>query len=414
MRSFCAGALTVVMLVLLAVACPAWADDGAAKWYRGNTHTHTLWSDGDGLPEMAVDWYKSHGYQFLVLSDHNILLQGEKWADITKQQEQFKVIDSARKKFGQEAVTTRPAEGGKIQAKLMTLDALRGQFEKAGEFILITGEEITDPIGIHVNGVNITEYVPLSSAASPIERLKEEVSAVAAQSKGDHGAAAIVNQPNFMYALGTKDLIDTEANVFEVCNAHPIVFNAGDDKHPSTMRMWDVSSAVRISRKRAPLFGVASDDTHAYHGTITEAAPGKAWIMVRSPQLTGNGITKAMLDGDFYATTGVLLRDVNFDKQAGKLSVEVQPQQGVEYTIEFIGTMAGAFDASAPVEELIKSDEIGKVLLTVNGEKASYELTGKELYVRSVVTCSKRLPYPTFGGKDSHPQAWTQPVGWKK
>ena len=411
MRSSCQALLMGILAI--AAACPAWADDGPARWYRGNTHTHTLWSDGDTFPEMAVDWYKSHGYEFLVLTDHDVLQQGEKWRDITKEQEQFKVIENARKKFGEDAVTTRPAEGGKIEAKLMSLDALRGQFERTGEFILITGEEITGN-DAHVNGVNITRQIPRSSAPTTPQRVEEEVAAVAAQNDGDHVTAAIVNHPNFCFALKTQDLIETKAKVFEICNPDPTCFDAGDRNHPGTMRMWDVSSVVRISRKVDPLFGVGADDTHYYHGAITQAAPGKAWIMVRSPQLTSNGITKAMLDGDFYASTGVLLRDVNFDKQAGKLTVEVQPQQGVEYTIEFIGTMAGVFDASAPVEELLKSDEIGTVLLTVNGEKASYELTGKELYVRAVVTCSKKLPYPTFAGKDSHPQAWTQPVGWKK
>jgi 23S rRNA G2069 N7-methylase RlmK/C1962 C5-methylase RlmI len=30
-----------------------------AKWYKGNLHTHTYWSDGDDFPEMVADWYKS-------------------------------------------------------------------------------------------------------------------------------------------------------------------------------------------------------------------------------------------------------------------------------------------------------------------------------------------------------------------
>lgn len=25
-------------------------------WYKGNTHTHSLWSDGDAAPETAVGW----------------------------------------------------------------------------------------------------------------------------------------------------------------------------------------------------------------------------------------------------------------------------------------------------------------------------------------------------------------------
>ena len=42
------------------------------RWFKGNTHTHTTGSDGDSSPEVVATWYKSHGYQFLVLSDHNV------------------------------------------------------------------------------------------------------------------------------------------------------------------------------------------------------------------------------------------------------------------------------------------------------------------------------------------------------
>lgn len=42
------------------------------KWWKGNTHTHTTMSDGDSSPEVVAQWYKRNGYQFLVLSDHNI------------------------------------------------------------------------------------------------------------------------------------------------------------------------------------------------------------------------------------------------------------------------------------------------------------------------------------------------------
>ena len=44
-----------------------------AKWYKGNIHTHTTESDGDEAPEKVVRWFRQHGYDFLVLSDHNHL-----------------------------------------------------------------------------------------------------------------------------------------------------------------------------------------------------------------------------------------------------------------------------------------------------------------------------------------------------
>src|SRR4051812_10259149 len=54
----------------------------AAKWYKGNLHTHSLWSDGDDYPEMIADWYKQHGYNFLALSDHNVMQEGQRWFEI--------------------------------------------------------------------------------------------------------------------------------------------------------------------------------------------------------------------------------------------------------------------------------------------------------------------------------------------
>ena len=56
--------------------------DPAPRWWKGNAHTHTFWSDGNDFPEMVADWYRESGYNFLVLTDHNILSRGEKWMPI--------------------------------------------------------------------------------------------------------------------------------------------------------------------------------------------------------------------------------------------------------------------------------------------------------------------------------------------
>jgi len=57
-----AVALTATLFVSSAGAVEP-AQSG--QWYKGNTHAHTAWSDGRELPELAADWYKSHGYHFL-------------------------------------------------------------------------------------------------------------------------------------------------------------------------------------------------------------------------------------------------------------------------------------------------------------------------------------------------------------
>ena len=58
--------------------------DPPLRWWKGNLHTHSLWSDGDDFPEMIAEGYRTNGYHFLALSDHNLLSQGERWMEVDK------------------------------------------------------------------------------------------------------------------------------------------------------------------------------------------------------------------------------------------------------------------------------------------------------------------------------------------
>ncbi len=55
---------------------PPEPDTGGRRWWKGNLHTHTLWSDGDQFPEVVVDWYKKHHYEG---SELNVARPGRGW-----------------------------------------------------------------------------------------------------------------------------------------------------------------------------------------------------------------------------------------------------------------------------------------------------------------------------------------------
>ena len=38
-------------------------------WYKGNTHAHTLNSDGDSSSGEVAHWFRDHGYDFVVISE---------------------------------------------------------------------------------------------------------------------------------------------------------------------------------------------------------------------------------------------------------------------------------------------------------------------------------------------------------
>jgi hypothetical protein len=223
-------------------------------------------------------------------------------------------------------------------------------------------------------------------------------------------------------AITAEDLASVVAErYFEVYNGHPQVYNEGDEHHPSVERLWDIANTIRLGQlEAAPLFGVATDDTHDYHGN-GGSRPGRGWIMVESRYLSPEQLIRAIKAGRFYASSGVTLKDFSFDEKTGEYRVEIAPEEGVEYTTEFIGTLAGVDQTSQPAVgkdgKPIRatrrySGEIGKTLAQVKGTTASYQLTGKELYVRATITANKPPRDPSYEGQMQ--QAWVQPVGWQK
>ena len=56
--------------------------DGAGRrWLRGNLHVHTTQSDGSHRPQETVDAFAAHGYDFLMLSDHDRLTDPAQFDD---------------------------------------------------------------------------------------------------------------------------------------------------------------------------------------------------------------------------------------------------------------------------------------------------------------------------------------------
>jgi hypothetical protein len=46
----------------------------SGRWWRGNTHTHTRASDGVDEPQDVIHFYAEAGYDFLAITDHNLVL----------------------------------------------------------------------------------------------------------------------------------------------------------------------------------------------------------------------------------------------------------------------------------------------------------------------------------------------------
>src|SRR2546430_220881 len=296
-RPFAAAAVFCLATLLFA---PGSANAQSATWWKGNLHTHTLWSDGDDYPEMVVQWYKTNGYHFLVLSDHNITQEGEKWTPITTNPATTLALEKYLERFGPNWVEQRTMEGTQM-VRLKTLREFRRKFETPEKFLLMLGEEVSAKAGnvpVHIGAVNIRKQLEPINGNNVLEVMQQNIDAVLEQRKlTGRRLFPHVNHPNFNWAITAEDLMQVRGDrFFEIYNGHPLVRNDGDSVHPSTERMWDITLAFRLERLHLPLlYGLAVDDSHNYHGTnLTLSHPGPRWVMVPSLRLLPARIAGAL------------------------------------------------------------------------------------------------------------------------
>jgi hypothetical protein len=200
-------------------------NESIKHWFKGNLHTHSYWSDGDEFPEVIMDWYKTNGYHFVALSDHNILAEGDKWVEIAEDSIYQNAFKNYLEHYSSNWVVHQ-IEAGKIHVKLKTYDEYKGQFEEEGRFLIIQSEEITDRFEdkpLHLNATNIQVKIDPQGGNSVIEVLQNNIDAVIRQ-RTETGKPIIphINHPNFGYGIGLEDMIALRGErFFEVYNGIP-------------------------------------------------------------------------------------------------------------------------------------------------------------------------------------------------
>jgi hypothetical protein len=317
-------------------------------WLRGSTHVHARPSGDSSEPVASViAWYEAHGYDFIVLTDHNKVSE----------------LGSGADTHGQPFVR-RPDKGLIVLAGAELTHNPQGCLPK------------TDAKGrcrIHVNAIGVTGRpagkIDWANRKSK-ERLAKYQSALDEAKK--LGATLVqINHPQWFWGMSPELLTELGkrgASLVEVGNAQFAKWNAGDKDHPSMEQLWDAALLAGDT-----MWGVASDDAHHYrHDGIWQ--PGGGWIAVHADR-DPRAILDAMVAGRFYASTGVVLSAAGVDN--GELVVEVAAGEGGTYAIDWI--------------------ENGKLVATDHARTARRPLPASG-YLRADVT------------RDDGARAWVQPA----
>lgn len=323
----------------------AWRRRRPMKYLKGQTHLHTG-NSGDcaAPPDEVVRWYDSWGFDFIVVTDHDFI----------------------------------------------------SQLPSPSEMLVLPGVELTqnsltcDPPPIPGKKCNLHMNALFVSAPAPAEvpwvrepqTARLDIYQRALDTANALGGIAQLNHPNFHWAADgplATELARRGVVLMEIANQAMPISNPGDATHPSVEALWDEVLTAGVT-----VWGVATDDTHHYDdAAMVRAVPhvymgNRGWVMVRAER-DEKAIREAMLRGEFYATTGVLLDRV--EVVDGVLEVDLKGDRFGRHEVVFIG--AG-----------------GRELARQETRRGRYRLAdaGAEGYVRAVVA-------DAYGRK-----AWVQPV----
>ena len=238
------------------------------RWLRGNLHAHTTLSDGMVEPRKQAEDYRAMGYDFLSVTDHNVMhtlrelctddfLIVPGWErDIPYGRWKcLHVVGQFPDGFPQEVYSRPKGDPGKMSMQDL-LDEMSGE------------------------NAFITLAHPVWSRMEP-----EEVRAL----KGFHAIE--------VFNTGTERL----------CHAgHAEI-------------LWDM-----LLREGRRVFCVACDDTH---GKTAKSDRFGGWVMVKARTFTIADILKALRDGHYYSTQGPEIR--SFTIENGTVTVECSPCEEV-------------------------------------------------------------------------------------
>ena len=418
-------------------------DIDAAPWWKGNVHMHTLLSDGLVFPVEAAALYKRLGYNFVVLTDHDVTPPfGETYLGESNRYYAKRLTPEYFRRFKDNFPEHFPAvrlnRNGRNEYRIMPFEELAAAVGEKNRYLVIPGNELTyvakDGNSVHCNLINL---------ASPCRSQKGCPDAAAALANALEKAekAGCVNSPKSLFMvnhpLWTSYDIDPahliahpEIRFFEVNNSGSMArYNLPPGDVFTHDKWWDAINATRATLGQPLLYGTGSDDQHDYTEHYSGRIPRPGYVRVAAGTLTTDSIMTAMHKGNFYATSGLELSRVRFNRRTNTLHVSVKPEKGFKYRIIFIGSKLGcelgergrvkwrirkpspgdlAYGFNPDRSVPYYSPAIGATLKISDSTDSSYTMQDDDLYVRAkIITDRGVLPENRI---QINPVAWTQPV----
>lgn len=316
------------------------------NWYKGNIHCHTTDSDGCLTPAEVVELYRKKGYAFLAISDHDVYSDYRSKFD----SETFIILPAI------EASAVLYADEQKRRSERLSIHHIHGilgnrEMQKHAPKSVFSHQQKYPP----------REYCGEWNGAEVAQELQDDLQA--------HGCITVYNHPVWSRVKEEDFIHTTGLTALEIYNYGTVNESAtGFD----TLR-WDV-----MLRNGSHIFATASDDNHN-DGIVEDSFGG--YLMVQAEHLDHESIVNAILEGNYYSSTGPEIYEWGI--RDNMVYVSCSPVCRVNF-------MAGNYiNAGGAVVSATGKNDI---------TRAEFELRGNEDYIR--IECSD------IYGKT----AWSNPI----
>ena len=274
------------------------------RFYKANLHAHTNVSDGKLTPEEAKEAYKACGYEILAYTDHEVLvphpeLQDEHFLPLTGTEYQF------NNQFGafRDPATGEVVVPPKYITRKMVYHVI---------FLAPKADETYYPWPSRgIVWGNAKEHMQDYFVGEKPRSSNPSIINAAIRDAKEHGFLTTLCHPFWSMnryadyaALENLDFVETYNSACEIEG-----YALDNSERP-------FDDLLSLKKK---VFPTCSDDSHSLFSV------GRAATYVKAPELSYDAVFQSLSQGDVFATTGPLFKDISFDPETCILSVETSP-----------------------------------------------------------------------------------------
>ncbi len=275
--------------------------------YRANLHSHSTLSDGKKTPEEMKEFYKSHGYSVLAITDHNVFVPHNDLTD-----DDFLMLNGYEVNVG-----------GKNRVTCHICLVACDKDNDIDRFYHRT-EYIPDWYG---KGIDVRKLIKFDeSKPDYIREYTPECISDIMKTARDNGFFVTYNHPYWSMETYEQYINYDGMDAMEIYN-YGCVSSCGYDEDNSICY-------EDFLRKGKRIFCVATDDNHNHcddNSVYCDSFGGS--IMIVAENLKYNTVTKALKDGNFYSLTGTSTHTSpkikSISVEDGKIYVETEDARSI-------------------------------------------------------------------------------------